>query len=415
MRRKHLGWLLAGALLAGAPPAALARIKMTALPERERVEIQLDHDGYTLVEEERIVPLLRSTADRGNNFIDFSWSNTQIDKDSIQFRPLAIRDGGRFRPIGEVAGKREVAVINVAYPPNENALVWEVYAKEACALKARVSYLVSNLTRSFSYRALADKDETHLILREYLQLRNYSGEEYGSASVSAGFGPTFLKPVDQQTDLKMLLHKFDRVPVTKTFTFDWYAHGPLNPDKPFASRVLMHYRLLNSEAGGLGLFPLQPGKVRIFIDDGRGGEAFLGEDWGALTPIDGELRLFLGEARDVVCTRKVALNQRHPVRGNLFDQEIRLTYEIENFKDAAVTLDIVEQLAELARQYGADPRGDVEWQLGAGTSQELRITRERGGATPVLHVDLPARPADKGAAVEKRTYVFHLVLKNLWS
>ncbi len=101
------------ALLAVATPV-FARVKMTALPQRERVEIQLDNGRYTLVEEERIVPLLR-----GKNAIDFSWSNTRIDKNSIQFRPLAIRERGRFRPLK----KGEVNVINVAYPPSENALV----------------------------------------------------------------------------------------------------------------------------------------------------------------------------------------------------------------------------------------------------------------------------------------------------
>ena len=45
--------------------AAEARIKLAALPQRERVEIQLDNGRYTLVEEERIVPLLKSTAAAG--------------------------------------------------------------------------------------------------------------------------------------------------------------------------------------------------------------------------------------------------------------------------------------------------------------------------------------------------------------
>ena len=87
---------LAAVVAAGllAPEPADARVKLTALPKRERVEIQLDNGRYTLVEEERIVPLLRSTAARGNNAFDFSWSNTHIDKDSIQFRPIAIRQGG---------------------------------------------------------------------------------------------------------------------------------------------------------------------------------------------------------------------------------------------------------------------------------------------------------------------------------
>jgi len=406
--------LLAAALLIAAP-TAFGRIKMTALPKRERVEIQLDHGRYTLVEEERIVPLLQSTRVRGNNFVDFSWSNTAIDKNSIQFRPIALREGGKFRPIKQVDGKNEVAVVNVAYPPNENALVWEIYSKNACALKVRVSYLIGNLTRSFAYRALANKDETHLMLKKYLQLRNYSGEEFGTAGVWAGFGPRFLKPVEQQTDLKVLLQRFQKVPIRKSFTFDWYRHGALNPSKPYASKVLMHYELQNDEKHGLGKYPLQPGKVRIFINDGHGGEAFLGEDWAALTPLDDTMRLYLGQARDIVCTRTIKDNKRHPVHGNLFDQELWIKYEVENFKSKAATLDIVEQLNRLAQQYGANPHGDVEWELGADTSEGIRFSYENGGAAPVLHVDLPARPKDKKEKVSKQTFVLHVTIKNLWN
>ena len=397
---RHL--LIAAVLITASP--TFARIKMAALPQRERVEIQLDHGAYTLVEEERIVPLLASNSRRGNNFVDFSWSNTQIDKDSIQFRPLAIRKGDGFQPIPAGA----VAVINVAYPPNENALVWEIYAQGAYAVKARVSYLIRNLDRSFSYRAKADKEETTLFLRKYLQLRNYSGEDFGEAGIWAGFGPHFFKPVGQQTDTKMLLEKFAAVPIRKTFSFDWYAHGRLNPDKPFASRILIHYLVTNDKAHGLGRYPLQPGKVRIFIDDGHEGEAFLGEDWAGLTPIDARLGLFLGDARDIVCTRKIARNVRHKIRGNRFNQELVIRYECENFKKKAAQLEIVEQLNRLCRQYGGDPHGDVEWELGPQTTQGLRITYERGRATPILHVDLAPKPD------QKQTFVLHLTLKNIW-
>jgi len=397
------------ALLVVGSGTARARIKLTALPERERVEIQLDNGNYTLVEEERIVPLLPSNDERGNNRIDFSWSNTGIDKSSIQFRPIAIRQGNGFRPVGDA-----VRVINVAYPPGENALVWEVYSKEACALKVRVSYLIKNLTRTFSYRALANRAETHLTLRNFIVLSNYSGEDFGVAGLYAGFGPRFTREIGQQEEIKLLLDRFTGVPITKTFTFDWYRFGQLNPDKPHASKVLMHYQLKNHAKGGLGRFPLQPGKVRIFIEDGHGGEAFLGEDRTFLTPIDGKMRLYLGEARDIVCTRTIEDNKRHPVQGNLFHQEIRIKYEIENFKKDAVTLDIVEQVNRLARQYGADPHGDAEWVLHDDTSKELKITTERGGALPMLSVQLPPRPKDKDAKVEKRAFIFHLTIRNLW-
>jgi hypothetical protein len=214
--------------------------------------------------------------------------------------------------------------------------------------------------------------------------------------------------------VKILHSRFNAVPITKKFTFDWYAHGALNPDKPYASKVLMHYELVNDEKNQLGRFPLQPGKVRIFIEDGHGGEAFLGEDRANLTPLDGKMRLYLGEARDVVVTRTIQDNKRHPVKGNLFNQELWIKYEIENFKETAVTLDLVEQLNRLAREYGTDPHGEAEWAYGSDTSPGLRFSADRGGSTPTMTVSLPPRPKDPDEKVKKLTFIFHLTLKNLW-
>ena len=61
---------VAGGTLAGlfaSPDTALARVKLITLPVRERVEIQLDNAAATLVEEERVVPLVK-----GENQVDFS-------------------------------------------------------------------------------------------------------------------------------------------------------------------------------------------------------------------------------------------------------------------------------------------------------------------------------------------------------
>ncbi len=415
MRRLIWVMILAAALPAAIlPTTAGARIKLATLPARERVEIQLDNGAYTLVEEERIVPLLKSSSKSGNNVIDFSWSNTSIDKDSIQFRPLAFRAGKDWQSIGKGDGKVAINVINVAYPPDENALTWEVFAAEAGVVKVRVSYLIHNLTRTFNYRALANKDESLLTLRSFIKLRNYSGEEFGKAGVWAGFGPKFLKEIGQQEEIQMLVKRFPQVPIVKTFNFDWYANGQLNPDKPFASPILMHYELTNDEKNNLGAFPLQPGKVRIFIEDGRGGQAFLGEDVSRLTPLDDKMRLYLGQSRDIVCSRTIEKNQRHVVRGNLHHQEITLKYEIENFRDKPATLDIVEQLNRDAVEYAGNPHGDVEWELGEGTSRGIRISYEKGRATPVLHVKLEARPKDPDQEVEKKVVRFHFTLKNVW-
>ncbi|MCX5683301.1 MAG: hypothetical protein NT049_06415, partial [Planctomycetota bacterium] len=80
MRRMRwlVAMMLAATALAVTAPSASARIKLATLPVRERVEIQLENENATLVEEERVVTLLK-----GTNHIDFSWTNTQIDKWTI--------------------------------------------------------------------------------------------------------------------------------------------------------------------------------------------------------------------------------------------------------------------------------------------------------------------------------------------
>ena len=76
--------VMMGILLTQFPDNAWGRVKLITLPVRERVEIQLDNPGATLVEEERIVPLVK-----GENQVDFSWANTQIDPGTIVFRVVA--------------------------------------------------------------------------------------------------------------------------------------------------------------------------------------------------------------------------------------------------------------------------------------------------------------------------------------
>src|SRR5262245_4355728 len=153
------------ALLALQPVTTWARIKLITLPVRERVEIQLDNPGATLVEEERIVPLVK-----GENQVDFSWANTQIDPGTIVFRVVA--------PVGDKA--LDIKVLSVSYPPNEAALVWNVGASDSGSARVRISYLLGNLTKSFNYRAIAANNEKSLTLSQYMRLQNFANEEFGS-------------------------------------------------------------------------------------------------------------------------------------------------------------------------------------------------------------------------------------------
>ena len=107
---------------------ALGRIKLITLPVRQRVEIQLDNPNATLVEEERIVPLVK-----GVNQVDFSWANTQIDPHTIVFRVVTPADDAQEGARTHRTAPLEVRVLSVSYPPNEAALVWQVASSALCS------------------------------------------------------------------------------------------------------------------------------------------------------------------------------------------------------------------------------------------------------------------------------------------
>jgi len=394
MRAKRYGWVAAALAAAVLAQSAEARIKLATLPVRSRVEIQLDNANATLVEEERVVTLLT-----GTNQIDFAWSNTQIDKYTILFRPLEVGDA--------------VRVIHVAYPPGENALVWEVFADKAGPVRVRISYLIGNLSRTFSYRATAEQDESSLTLRHYMRVWNFSGEEFGTSGVWAGIGQTFRKEMGLQESKVMLLEKFLKVPIKKQFIFNWRT-GQSVPDEPFQKYVTMHYVLVNDEANQLGKFPLPYGKVRIFQKDGRGGEAFTGEDWGKFTPIDDEMKLYLGLARDVKVERTVKSNKKHPVHGNRYHQEVVVQYKMQNFKKDAAVLDIEEDMNALRDEFcGGRKDRDAQWELAGETTDKGKV--ERKSAQKVeIHVPLPAAPKEADKKPDEVTFLLHLFFRNEW-
>jgi len=405
-----------------APLPAVARVKLITLPVRERVEIQLDNPSATLVEEERIVPLVK-----GENQVDFSWANTQIDPGTIVFRvlgPGTAQKPGEEKPAGEAPAAEkpadakpfEVKVLSVSYPPNEAALIWTVGASESGSARVRISYLLGALTKSFNYRAVASRDETTLTLSQYMRLQNLANEEFGSTGLWAGFGPRFLKPIGLNETKEMLVEKFAKVPIQKTYTCNPQEFGYL--DQPQNKlRVPMHYVLKNDKAHGLGTAALPFGKVRIFIDsggkEGAASTAFLGEDWGKFTPLDDEMRLYLGVAQDIVVKRTIDKNELKRVAGNLYNREVVLKYEIENFKDQAVTLNIAENLRHIRNEVHGDTGRDVQWQLGGETTLKDGPDPEKSNFEQVMfRAQLPAR--DAGGKAEKITHKLHVIIQNEW-
>jgi hypothetical protein len=192
---------LSGLLLTTLAWNVEARVKLVALPERARVVVSLANQNATLIEEERLI-----TFQKGVNQVDFSWQAVNIDASSIQVRILDQAD--------------KAVVLSTSYPPNENALIWAISSSEAREARVRISYLLNGLTREVVYKAVAEGDEKSLSLRNYLRLKNFSGEDLTDAEVSIGYGAGFKKTIAHEETLEMQSEKIDALPIKKLLTWD---------------------------------------------------------------------------------------------------------------------------------------------------------------------------------------------------
>ncbi|HBW47124.1 TPA: hypothetical protein DEF17_04240 [bacterium] len=316
------------ALLLGISEAAPARIKLVALPERASISISIEHPSETLVQEERIL-----TLQKGVNQVDFSWQGVQIDADAILLESLDHPD--------------EIKLISIRYPSNENALVWDIFSPRAMLERVRVTYFLDGIGRDISYRAVSDLEEKNLFLKQYLKLRNNSGERLEHVKVYTGFSKPYVTDIDNG-EMRQTLVFSGKVPFSRQFIWD----SSLKPHDPSKENITVgipiSYNIKNESASGLGLFPLRYGKARIFQEEQRGGSAFLGEDWGQYTPISKEMKLSVGESRDIKVTRKLISENRTKERRNshnrvvLFDKESQYEITVENFKDSAAEVSILD-------------------------------------------------------------------------
>jgi len=311
---------------------AQARIKLVALPERAATVIRLDNPQATLIEEERVL-----TLQKGINKVDFSWKAVSIDADSIRLAVLDHPD--------------KVKLLNVSYPPNEAALVWEISSDSDYAERVRISYLLRNIDRLITYKAIADKAETGIDLKSFLVLRNFSGEDFDMAKVLLDYGEAFERGIQHEETKQMLFFEAARVPVTKVWTFD-AAKLPWDPQQLENQNVgiPVSYRIVNDTKSGLGKFALWGGKARIFQDDGHESTIFLGEDVTGLVPVGEKTELYIGDSRDIVVTQQKMKDQRINIKRNngnsiiLYDTDEEIVAKIENFKDSPAVLTVIEHI-----------------------------------------------------------------------
>jgi hypothetical protein len=130
------------------------------------------------------------------------------------------------------------------------------------------------------------------------------------------------------------------VPVEKYLMVEGQAYYYRNPQgigNAIPQPVKVYYRFKNEEKGGLGL-PLPAGTVRVYQADSKGGVQFVGEDNIQHTPKDETLKIYIGNAFDVVCDRKQTDYKK--LANGLYEMEYEIA--LRNHKDGPVTVEVRE-------------------------------------------------------------------------
>lgn len=236
--------------------------------------------------------------------------------------------------------------------------------------KAEVSYLTSGINWHSEYVAVVDQKDQNLELAGWVSIDNRSGATYEDAKVKLIAGEvhrveevaplrmgkgmamemaaappqfeekaffeyhlyTLLRPATiKDNEIKQVsLFPSTNVKVKKIYTYDGARY-----DKNI--RVELEFK--NAQTEGLGM-PLPQGKIRVYKADMDKSLEFVGEDRINHTPKDEKVRVFLGNAFDIVGERKKTDFKQ------ISDDVTEESYQIKlrNHKEEAVEVVVVEHL-----------------------------------------------------------------------
>jgi hypothetical protein len=302
-------------------------------------------------------------------------------------------------------------------------LVWLVATKKPGTHLAQVTYQTTGMMWEATYSVIINPDDTRMDVSGWVTLTNRCGARFEDARVkliagdvrriepeqppekalrlavpmdAVGAGRGFEEKAffeyhmytlgrtttvsDNQIKQIGLLSAAD-VPVLKRYVFEpggRYWHRRYGDKDEY--KVNIYVEFTNDEKSGLGM-ALPKGKVRVYKRDPADADLeFVGEDLIDHTPRDEELRLYIGDAFDLVGEKKVTDRQQ----GQRWRKE-SVEIELRNHKDGDVVVRVREHLQR------------TEWTIEA-ESQDFRKVD-----ASTIEFDVPV-PKDGKATV---TYTVH--------
>ncbi len=298
--------------------------------------------------------------------------------------------------VAEIGGKIEINPVGRLVLPSlpeglilKPQLEWLVENTKPGEHKTEISYLAGQLSWNANYVALLNKDDSKLDLTGWVTLTNNCGTSFKDAGLKLVAGDVnivqdefrggriatdmMMKSAESQfTQTELFEYKLytlqrrtdinnnetkqvelvagKNVSSKKVFIYDgladqwrWWANnysyrsqGSFGQQSNTKVGVFVTFK--NDAKSGLGL-PLPKGKVRVYKKDDDGKEQFIGEDRIDHTPKDEEIKLYLGNAFDLVGER-AQTDFKSFAGGRIVEETIQL--KVRNHKNETVEVLIYE-------------------------------------------------------------------------
>jgi len=275
-------------------------------------------------------------------------------------------------------------------------LDWTITAKKEGTHQTELSYITNGINWTADYVVVTDKDDKMLDLTGWVTLDNRSGVAYDNAKLKLMAGDIHLvNPAQAQMEQQRAplgfamdlsgrepqfqekgfyeyhLYTLQRpatikdnqtkqieftngtnVPFKKLYVYDglqyesrWRGYDiyGLREQPEYGTKsnkkVFVMLEFMNSEKNNLGM-PLPAGKVRVYKSDTDGSQEFIGEDQIDHTPKDEKIRIYTGNAFDIVGERKQTNFKK------IADRVIEESFEIKvrNHKKEDIEVRVVEHI-----------------------------------------------------------------------
>lgn len=327
------------------------------------------------------------------------------------------------RPLFDALGDRAIL---------KPTLIWSLEAERGGPHDLEVSYLTGGMRWEATYNLIAPEQGDRYELVGWVTLTNRSGTSFDDARIKLMAGDVSklqAMPAPQMIDSMMRMEASVAAPAVTEKAFDEYhlytlerpttlrdqemkqvefCRAPEVPGRRFyvydGARAATRrgrrginaadpnygvqsntdvYAMLefdNRETGGLGI-PLPKGTIKIYRTDDDGGREFIGENTIDHTPADETVRLYLGNAFDLVGERRqLDFEVDHDRRTAVESFEIKL----RNHKSDAVEIRVVERLYrwatwEITRESTAHTKTDarsIEFRAAVPADGEVVINYE---------------------------------------